>query len=346
MTAIHTDAPARPWVRDDVPLVWRSDSSVDIGYPPHTRRLDRVDRNEITWLMSLRGDRCLEDALTDGIQRGMRRTRLTHLVRLGISTGLIDDAGAIPETLRQASIRVRDGLSGDLAAIRHIHGGTAHARDVIDRRRRSEISIRGEGTLAEAVCLSLTSSGVGNILRAGSAHSSSRRHRRAALERACQVLCDAPHPDAASDAEAMALDVPHISVTALGPQAVIGPLVIPGRTSCLRCRDLHQADADPAWPRLAAQWAHRRTRHPAIATGLAQVAGGWAALQVLALIDAGVDHVDAPAIEGALIITLPSAQVRHEARPTHPLCGCAWPSTGTGNGNATGRRQQPSISPR
>jgi len=340
VTAFPLDAPARPWVRDDVPLVWRSDTSVDIGYPPHIRRLDHVDRIEITWLMSLRGDRRLADALTDGIQRGMRRTRLTYLLGIGISTGLIDDAGAIPETLREASIQVRDRLSGDLAAVRHIHGGTARARDVIDHRQRSEVSIRGAGPLADAVCLSLTSSGVGNVLRADSAHSSSRRHRRAASERTCQVLCDASHPDAASDPEAMALDVPHICVTALGSQAVIGPLVVPGRTSCLRCRDLHRADADPAWPRLAAQWAHRRTRHPAIAAGLAQVAGAWAALQVLALIDAGVDHVDAPTLQGALIITLPSAGVRREARPMHPLCGCTWPSTGTG------RRAQPSISTR
>ena len=137
--------------------------------------------------MSLRGDRCLADALSDGIQRGMRRARLTYLLGIGISTGLIDDAGAIPETLREASIQVRDRLSGDLAAVRHIHGGTARARDVIDHRQRSEVSIRGDGPLADAVCLSLTSSGVGNVLRADSAHSSSRVRPRSAPAR-CSVM--------------------------------------------------------------------------------------------------------------------------------------------------------------
>ena len=34
---------------------------------------------------------------------------------------------------------------------------------------------------------------------------------------------------------------------------LVGPLVIPGMTSCLRCADLHRSDRDAAWPALAAQ---------------------------------------------------------------------------------------------
>ena len=34
---------------------------------------------------------------------------------------------------------------------------------------------------------------------------------------------------------------------------VVGPLVLPGRSSCQRCHDLHRADRDPAWPSIAAQ---------------------------------------------------------------------------------------------
>jgi nicotinamidase-related amidase len=34
---------------------------------------------------------------------------------------------------------------------------------------------------------------------------------------------------------------------------LVGPLVIPGVTSCLRCADLHRSDRDAAWPALAAQ---------------------------------------------------------------------------------------------
>ena len=55
-----------------------------------------------------------------------------------------------------------------------------------------------------------------------------------------------------------------------GDHGVVGPLVIPGLTSCLRCADLHRRDRDPAWHALAVQLTvaraaragvRRRTRH-------------------------------------------------------------------------------------
>ena len=97
-----------------------------------------------------------------------------------------------------------------------------------------------------AVALVLTSAGVGNVVHDRAVHSASKRHRRSTLDRVCHVLCDSAHPDAAADPDAMALDIPHLAVTVAGASAVIGPLVIPGRTSCLRCRDLHLADAEHA----------------------------------------------------------------------------------------------------
>jgi hypothetical protein len=34
---------------------------------------------------------------------------------------------------------------------------------------------------------------------------------------------------------------------------LVGPLVIPGVTSCLGCADLHRSDRDAAWPAVASQ---------------------------------------------------------------------------------------------
>ena len=48
--------------------------------------------------------------------------------------------------------------------------------------------------------------------------------------------------------------VPHLPMRVRATGAsVVGPLVIPGRTSCLVCADLHRTDRDPVWPALAAQ---------------------------------------------------------------------------------------------
>lgn len=320
--------PVRPWTRDDVPLVWRSDSSIEIGWPPRHVRLDGIDRAQVAWLLSLAGERELAAALEAGRERGLPLAAMRRLLVSAVRAGLVDDASAIPTTLRDVPLPLRDLVAGDVACARYVHGATGHARSVIDRRRTAEVGIQGDGPVADALAMVLTSSGVGSIVGASGTHSSSRRHRQSASERACHVLCGAPHPDAASDPDAMALDIPHLAVTAAGMRAVVGPLVIPGRTSCLRCRDLHLADADPAWPRIAVQWSRRTPG--AVAAGLAHLAGSWAALQVLAVIDAGPAHVEVPTMDGALVIALPGAMPHHESRPAHPLCGCRWPETGGG----------------
>lgn len=48
-------------------------------------------------------------------------------------------------------------------------------------------------------------------------------------------------------------DLPHLPVAFEQDAAVIGPLVVPGHTPCLSCRDAHERDRDDAWPRLHAQ---------------------------------------------------------------------------------------------
>lgn len=47
--------------------------------------------------------------------------------------------------------------------------------------------------------------------------------------------------------------VPHLAVRTRDGSALVGPLVLPGRTSCLACADLHRSDRDAAWPAVAAQ---------------------------------------------------------------------------------------------
>lgn len=48
-------------------------------------------------------------------------------------------------------------------------------------------------------------------------------------------------------------DVPHLPLAFEQDAAVVGPLVVPGRTPCLSCRDAHEQERDEAWPRLHAQ---------------------------------------------------------------------------------------------
>jgi hypothetical protein len=47
--------------------------------------------------------------------------------------------------------------------------------------------------------------------------------------------------------------VAHLPVRLRDGAGLVGPLVIPGVTSCLDCADLHRSDRDAAWPAVASQ---------------------------------------------------------------------------------------------
>lgn len=52
-------------------------------------------------------------------------------------------------------------------------------------------------------------------------------------------------------------DIPHLPVSFEPGRVTVGPLVLPGESACLACRDAHAAELDPAWPLLHAQMIDR-----------------------------------------------------------------------------------------
>jgi len=102
--------------------------------------------------------------------------------------------------------------------------------------------------------------------------------------------------------------------------AVVGPFVAPGSSPCLRCLDLHRADADKDWPLLVAQLCTLGRRSPAPQVSvLAHLVGAFAANQVLAVLDG-----DAPATGGATYeFALPQLVGERREWSAHPACGCA-----------------------
>jgi bacteriocin biosynthesis cyclodehydratase domain-containing protein len=112
--------------------------------------------------------------------------------------------------------------------------------------------------------------------------------------------------------------VPHLVATVRGEVGVIGPLVVPGVTSCLRCADLHRRDADPRWPRLAAQLTATEPP-PSGATVTCLLTVATAALQVLSYLDGCA----APAaLDAVLELRPPDLRPRLRRWPPHPACDC------------------------
>jgi bacteriocin biosynthesis cyclodehydratase domain-containing protein len=125
-------------------------------------------------------------------------------------------------------------------------------------------------------------------------------------------------------ARLMRARVPHLAVTAEEAIGVVGPLVRPGQTACLRCLDLTRAGLDPAWPLILAQLVGRTTDPPACDAALAAAVAAQAAAQALAFIDRAA--ADGPAENGTLELVLPGWQWRRRTWPLHAACGCTSPA--------------------
>lgn len=127
-----------------------------------------------------------------------------------------------------------------------------------------------------------------------------------------------PHPALAESLHAAG--VPHLPAEVHETTGVLGPFVMPGRTSCLRCRDLHRTGRDPGWPRAAAPLspptpgAEQRACDVLLATQTAVLA----AMNVLA----HIEGEPLPTAGATYEITLPFLTQTRRERPPHPECGC------------------------
>ncbi|WNV74685.1 ThiF family adenylyltransferase [Geodermatophilus sp. DSM 44513] len=127
--------------------------------------------------------------------------------------------------------------------------------------------------------------------------------------------------------------VRHLVATVRGETGVVGPLVVPGATGCLRCADLHRRDADPRWPALAAQLG-TGDLSPGGATVTCLATAVTAAVQVLAL----VDGRGAPVTVGTTVeLRPPDLLPRTRRWPAHPDCGCVAGVEDAGPPPASGR---------
>lgn len=116
-------------------------------------------------------------------------------------------------------------------------------------------------------------------------------------------------------------EVPHLSVRARDGTGLIGPMVLPGITSCLECADRHRSDRDEQWPALAAQL-----------TGTVGIAAPATVLGTVAVALAQIDRVlsafrgQAPGplvtLNATLELDLATHALTARHWTAHPLCPC------------------------
>lgn len=117
---------------------------------------------------------------------------------------------------------------------------------------------------------------------------------------------------------------PHLPVVLRDEEVVIGPLVQPGRSPCLRCLDLHRSDRDRAWPRILTQLSS--PAHDLMSTVDAPATHVAVISSVVAMIvlEALTSSAGEPPPHGvSWQISLPWPDVRTRVWKVHPHCSCA-----------------------
>lgn len=141
----------------------------------------------------------------------------------------------------------------------------------------------------------------------------------------CVLLTDVQVPDPRLVQELMRHRVPHLVVRLRDGHGVVGPFVVPGRTSCLRCADLVRSDLDPSWPQLAVQLSHRVGR----AARSVVLATAAVALGQLDAVLAGDPTSPPTVIDRTIEVDLRRHRFSTRRWSRHPECACSTrPTTG------------------
>lgn len=305
----------RPALPPTLRRLWRGPRTLQIGRDPaRALVLDGVGPAEVAFLGLLDGTRERAAALREAAAVGVPPSEAARLLRLLEGSGLLDDGAGDVTAVRQLPPADRDRLAPDLACWALLRGGTAAAARALGRRRAARVAVTGSGRVARSVADLLAEAGVGQVAARGPAAGDS-----------LAVLCSddgALVPPELRDRLLLA-GVPHLLAETYETLGSVGPLVVPGRSPCLRCLDLHRRDRDPRWPAVAAQLTGPA---PVPVSNDSVLAAAVAAHATLA----AVAHLDDPAgrspLEGTLTeLRLPDGGLRRRRFEAHPACGCAWP---------------------
>lgn len=200
-----------------MPVLLRPDGAVQVGWDPRRAVLVRPPRG-------------LTAAALAALLRSMQsHTGIAELQQEGARRGLLD-GHELTDLIEQL-----------------IDAGVATARPLRRTVRSASIRVHGRGPLSEVLLDALRCSG------ARIKHSSQPHAGVTPAGADLVVLADYLVADPRMVRDLHGAGIPHLPVRVRDGAGLVGPLVIPGVTSCLGCADLHRSDRDAAWPAVAAQ---------------------------------------------------------------------------------------------
>jgi len=340
----------RPALKAGLLPVWRDQNTLQLGID-WRRAVALEGLGPAGAVISLLdGSRDRAEVVATAGTYGVPAAAASRVLTLLAVAGVLDDFPAplhrsLPDELRA---RLEPELASASLAYQDSDGGAR----TLARRRDAFVRVHGAGRTGASVATLLAAAGVGrvtctdpapaepgDIAPAGLGRADLGEPRGEAAARAVRriapetrtgdfgglpdlAVLTVPYPSPDLVAALMRDGVPHLAVRAAEAIGVVGPLVVPGRSTCLRCVDLRRAEADPAWPKVLAQAICARPRPEAAGIVLAAMTATVAAGQALAYIDAAVEPV---AVNGTLELVLPDWQWRRRTWGQHAACSCTAP---------------------
>lgn len=327
--------PERPRLRPGLEIFDRAPGELQFGLDPrHAMVASGLSPGVIKALRRMDGGSRVADllALAESEHREQLRDLLTELTRLGLVVETWTNHSRVAGEVGLWSLR-----------------GRQRPRETFEQRAHSSVVLHGNGRLTIAIATLLAAAGVGRIhvdaagtvteqdTGTGYLDSDIGTSRRTAAVAAIArvnpstkahrpngtrqpelvVLADAVVPAPEVVRLLMQKGVPHLQVRVRDGLGIVGPLVYPGRSSCLACADLHRKGLDPRWPKIAGQLSGRSQQAELC---IVQATAAMAAGQILrALCPADAPP---PTWNTTIEIDTYDGSVEHRPWPANPACGC------------------------
>jgi bacteriocin biosynthesis cyclodehydratase domain-containing protein len=338
----------RPVLKPALRRLWRDPSTLQLGISgSHAVVLAGLSPTDRGVLELLDGSRDVDAVLSLASESGVAPEAAARLLNTLERADALDDATVVATPAIGEDDRQR--LEPDMLALSLRHRGPGAAARVLERRRRAVIAVHGTGRVGAEAAMLLAAAGIGTLaclddaqlrladvtpgglprvmtdtrgnvtaLRAGRFTSMTR----ATSKRPDQVTLALVTPASSEALPEIATgvrDEPHLLACVRETTGVVGPLVVPGVTSCLRCLALTRSERDPHWPLLSAQLVGTAITEPCD-VALAGLVASLAAMQALAFVDGD----ESPPVAGALLeYDALRATLRRRTVGVHPACGCA-----------------------
>lgn len=340
---------ALPRPRANHPFLRRGSHTLQIG----------LDRTTAASLHGMSDEAIRALVRLDGsVPRGQLLTALPELEEILAALdrlGLLEDASLPDSPLPRMR---RERLEHERHVLAMAHGSGGAADEVLARRTRSAVGVRGHDRAAAHIAVGLASAGVGTVgilgpdritsmsditsvgpfepevswveqiseaVRRQGAHCTlvdSQRVDLIVIAQAGDVQPPWTDPELAHDL--IADDIAHYPVAISGDQGRIGPLIIPGRTACLDCLDLRESDRDRAWPALVDQVRLRHHHTRAQDSALTALSSAAAVRAILNFLDTSSDRRNSPESNGYNEFRVSDQSATFVPVAPHPLCGCGW----------------------